>query len=141
MSNRPLKVSYLSNVVSLYQEEQRSDWAWTIADNLAVFCVQEEDGFRPVEIELLDGAETLLPHFLPEEYGDSWPVTKWQPRVAYDRDRDILRLFNDETPIMSRTIGDSLIIGCTEDGRPVSAEILGAAELLLPHLLPVQANA
>lgn len=137
MDKAQLKISYLSNVVDLHTGEGTKG-AWTITDSLAVY-VAKDDSNRFVEIELLDGAETLLPHFLPEEFADTWgwmPI-KGTPKVSYDRDLDILRLFNDKTPIMSHSIADNLTVGCDEDGRPVSVELTGAAELLLPYLLPV----
>ena len=134
MNKTRLKVSYLSNVVDLSTGEVTGE-SWMIADNLAVFFAQGED--RPVEIELLDGAETLLPHLLPEEFGNVWSPAKWQPKVAYDRERDALCLFNDDTPVTSQHVADNLILGWNEKGKPVSAEILGAAELLLPYLLPL----
>ncbi len=137
MDKAQLKISYLSNVVDLHTGEGTKG-AWTITDSLAVY-VAKDDSNRFVEIELLDGAETLLPHFLPEEFADTWdwmPI-KGTPKVSYDRDLDILRLFNDKTPIMSHSITDNLTVGCDEHGRPVSVELTGAAELLLPYLLPV----
>ena len=136
MNKQRLKVSYLSDVVDLSTGE-KSEGAWNIAETLAVYCVKDGDGFRAVEIELLEGAETLLPHLLPEEFGNAWPPTKWQPKVTYDREKDILRLFNDDTPMTSLPVADNLIIGWNDKGRPVVAEILGAAELLLPYLLPL----
>ena len=137
MNKTQLKVSYLSNVVDLSTGEVTGG-SWMIADNLAVFFARGED--RAVEIELLDGAETLLPHLLPEEFGHVWPPTKWQPKVAYDRELDILRLFNDDTPVTSHTVAENLVVGWNEKGRPVSAEILGAAKLLLPYLLPLSTD-
>ncbi len=139
MNKQRLQISYLSDVVDLSTGE-KSEGAWTIAETLAVYCVKDGDGFRAVEIELLEGAETLLPHLLPEEFGDVWPPTKWQPKVAYDRERDILRLFNDDTPVTSHTVAENLVVGWNEKGRPVSAEILGAAKLLLPYLLPLSTD-
>ena len=144
MNKNRLKVSYLSNVLFLSKGGAEGG-AWTIADNLAVFCSKRDEEGKwvigePVAVELLDGAETLLPHLLPEEFEDKWPATKWQPKVDYDRDRDILRLFNDETCVMSRSIAENLIIGYNEDGHPASVEILDAAELLLPYLLPLAAD-
>ena len=140
MSEQRLKVSYLSDVVDLSTGE-KSEGAWNIAETLAVYCVKDGDGFRAVEIELLEGAETLLPHLLPEQFGDVWPSTKWQPKVTYDREGDILRLFNDDTPVASHHVADNLIIGWNDKGSPVFAEILGAAELLLPYLLPLSPEA
>ena len=137
MDKAQLKISYLSNVVDLHTGEGTKG-AWTITDSLAVY-VAKDDSNRFVEIELLDGAETLLPHFLPEEFKDVWdwmPI-KGTPKVSYDRERDVLRLFNDKTVVDSRAIADNLTVGCDEEGRPVAVELTGAAELLLPYLLPV----
>ncbi len=141
MDKSPLKISYLSNVVDLHTGEVTGG-AWTIADNLAVY-VAKDDSNRFVEIELLDGAETLLPHFLPEEFADTWDwmPLKGTPQVSYDRERDVLRLFNGKTPVVtSRPIADNLTVGCDETGHPVSVELTGATELLLPYLIPVPEN-
>ena len=70
MDTKKLEVSYLSNVVDLHTGEMTRG-AWTITDSLAVY-VGGDDGNRFVEIELLDGAETLLPYFLPEEFKNAW---------------------------------------------------------------------
>ena len=132
-----LKVSYLSNVVDLHTGEVTKG-AWTITDSLAVY-VAKDDSNRFVEIELLDGAETLLPHFLPEEFKDVWgwmPI-KGTPKVSYDREGDILRLHNDKSAVSRHAIADNLAVECDWEGRPVAAVITGAAELLLPYLLPV----
>ncbi len=137
MDETQLKVSYLSNVVDLHTGEVTKG-AWTISDSLAVY-VARDDRNRFVEIELLDGAETLLPYFLPEEFADAWdwmPI-KGTPQVYYDRERDFLRLFNWGTQLSSHPIADSLTIGCDETGRPVAVELTGAATLLLPYLLPL----
>lgn len=141
MKKQQLRVSYLSNVVYL-SDGRGASGASTIADNLAVFCTkQDETGqwidIGPSAIELLDGAETLLPHLLPEEFGDRWPATQWMPQVSYDRERDVLRLFNGKTPATSHTIADNLTVECDAGGRPVAAVITGAAALLLPYLLPL----
>ena len=133
------KVSYLSNVVDLHTEEKSSIVLTTLGDSLAIYCVKEKGWYRPVEFELLDGAETLLPHFLPEQFANTWgwmPL-KGTPQVSYDRERDVLRLFNDKTSVASRAIADNLTVGCDEEGRPASVELTGAAKLLLPYLLPV----
>ena len=137
MDKAQLKISYLSNVVDLHTGEG-SKGAWTITDSLVVY-VAKDDSNRFVEIELLDGAETLLPHFLPEEFKDVWewmPI-RGTPQVYYDRERDILRLFNNKTSVASHAIADNLTIGCDEEGRPVCVELTGAAELLLPLMLPL----
>ena len=130
-----LKVSYLSNVLDLHTGETVGD-AWTISQGLAVFHARRDDD-RFVEIELLDAAETLLPHLLPDEFGDAWPTPVWAPQVSYDRDRDVLRLFNNEIATTSRPITDDVVIGCDNEGEPVYVEILGAAKLLLPLMLPL----
>lgn len=137
MEKQQLKVTYLSNVVDLHTGEVTKG-AWTITDSLAVY-VARHNRSRFVEIELLDGAETLLPHLLPEEFADTW---NWMPiggtpQVSYDREGDILRLFNDKTAVTSQAIADNLTVGCDDAGRPVSVELTGAAKLLLPYLLPV----
>lgn len=132
-----LKVSYLSNVVDLHTGEV-SKGAWTITDSLAVY-VAKNDSNRFVEIELLDGAETLLPYFLPDQFADTWewmPI-KGTPQVSYDRDLDVLRLFNGKASAASRVIAENLTVGCDEEGCPVYVELTGAAELLLPYMLPV----
>lgn len=137
MEARQLKVSYLSNVVDLHTGEVTKG-AWTITDSLAVY-VARDDRSRFVEIELLDSAETLLPHFLPEEFKDVWgwmPI-KGTPKVSYDRERDVLRLFNGKASVTSHTIANNLTVGCDERGHPVYVELIGAAELLLPYMLPV----
>ena len=141
MKNQQLRVSYLSNVVYL-SDGRGASGAKTVTDNLAVYCTKRnETGQRidigPSAIELLDGAETLLPHLLPEEFGNAWPTTKWMPQVLYDQEQDILRLFNDETPVMSHHIADNLTVGCDKEGRPVYVELAGAAALLLPLMLPL----
>ena len=133
-----LKISYLSNVLDLHTGETVGG-AWTISEGLAVFRAKRDDD-RFVEIELLDAAETLLPHLLPDEFGNSWPSwppAGWAPQVSYDRDRDVLRLFNNEIARTSRPITDDVTIGCDNEGEPVYVEILGAAMLLLPYLLPL----
>ena len=133
-----LKVSYLSNVLDLHTGEMVGA-ARTISQGLAVFRAKR-DNDRFVEIELLDAAETLLPHLLPDEFSDSWPSwppTGWAPQVSYDRGRDVLLLFNNKIATISRPISDDVIIGCDNEGKPVFVEILGAAELLLPYMLPV----
>ena len=138
MAKKALRISYLSNVVDFHTGEV-TDGAWTITDSLAVY-VAKGDRSRFVEVELLDGAETLLPHFLPEEFKDAWDwmPLRGTPQVHYDRERDLLRLFNHVAPaIMSRRLADNITVGCDEKGRPVSVEITGAAELLLPYLLPL----
>ena len=111
----------------------------TLGDNLAIYCVEEEDWYRPVEFELLDGAETLLPHLPPEEFGNAWdwPPTQWMPQVSYDRERDILRLHNDKSAVSRHAIADNLAVECDWEGRPVAAVITGAAALLLPLMLPL----
>ena len=132
-----LKVSYLSNVVDLHTGEVTKG-AWTITDSLAVY-VAKDDNNRFVEIELLDGAETLLPHFLPEEFKDVWgwmPI-KGTPKVSYDREGDILRLHNDKSAVSRHAIADNLAVECDWEGRPVAAVITGAAALLLPLMLPL----
>ena len=140
MKTQIWEISYLSNVVDLHTEERSSKVFTSIAENLAVYCVEDDGWYRPVEFEMLDGAETLLPHFLPEEFKDAWD---WMPiggtpQVHYDRERDFLRLFNHVAPaVMSRRLADNITVGCDEKGRPVSVEITGAAELLLPYLLPL----
>ena len=133
-----LKVSYISNVLDLHTGEFVGS-AWTISEGLAIFRARR-DYARFVEIELLDAAETLLPHLLPDEFGNacpSWPPPGWAPQVSYDRDRDVMRLFNDEVATTSRPITDNVTIGCNNEGKPAYVEILGAAELLLPYLLPL----
>ena len=133
-----LRVSYLSNVLDLHTGEAVGD-AWTISEGLAVFHARRDDD-RFVEIELLDAVETLLPHLLPDEFGNSWPSwppVGWAPQVSYDRDRDVLRLFNDETATMSLPMTDDVTVGCDDEGEPVYVEVLGAAKLLLPYLLPL----
>ena len=141
IEKRKWQVSYLSNVVDLHTRGERSSKVFTtLGDNLAIYCVKEEGWYRPVEFELLDGAETLLPHFLPEEYGNAWDwaPTQWMPQVSYERDRDVLRLFNDETAAMSwYSMAENLKVGCDKEGRPVCVELTGAAELLLPLMLPL----
>jgi hypothetical protein len=127
MDKMQLNVSYLSNVVDLHTGEVTKG-AWTITDSLAVY-VAKDDRSRFVEIELLDGAETLLPHFLPEEFAGIWdwmPI-RGTPHVSYDRERDILRLFNDKTPVASRYIAGNLTVGCDDKGRPICVELAGAA--------------
>ena len=143
MKKQKLRVSYLSNVVYL-SDERGASGAKTIAENLAVFCTKRDEtgqwvDIGPSAIELLDGAETLLPHLLPEEYGNAWDwaPTQWMPQVSYDRAGDVLRLFNGKTPATSHPIADNLTVECDEDGRPVTAVITGAAELLLPLMLPL----
>ena len=143
MKKQQLRVSYLSNVVYL-SDCRGATGAKNIADNLAVYCnKRDEKGQRidigPSAIELLDGAETLLPHLLPEEFGNAWDwaPTQWMPQVSYDRERDILRLFNDHAPVTSHAIADNLAVECDAGGRPVAAVITGAAELLLPLMLPL----
>ncbi len=144
MKKPQLRVSYLSN--TLYLSDGRgANGARTIADNLAVFCLKRDDTGRridigPSAIELLDGAETLLPHLLPDEFGNAWPPTQWMPQVSYDRERDILRLFNAKTPAASHPIADNLTVTCDGQGHPVSVQLTGAAALLLPYLLPVPQN-
>lgn len=143
MKKRHLRVSCLSNVVYL-SDGRGAGGARMVADNLAVFCLKRDETGRwvdigPSAVELLDGAETLLPRFRPEEFGDVWG---WMPRrgapeVAYDRERDILRLFNAKTPVTTHVIADNLTVTCDEYGYPVSVEIIGAAALLLPIMLPV----
>ena len=140
MKKRKWQVSYLSNVVDLRTTGERSSRVFTtLGDNLAIYCVEEEGRYRPVEFELLDGAETLLPHLLPEEFGNAWDwaPTQWMPQVAYDRERDILRLHNEKPAVSSHSIADNLTVGCDEKGHPVSVKLTGAAELLLPYLLPL----
>ena len=129
------RVSYLSNVVYL-TNGMPTFGAWNISDSLAVFLCKGDESI-PVAIEMLDGAETLLPHLLPEEFGGAWERGRWMPQVAYDREGDVLRLFNDEPAVSFRPIADNLIIGCNAQGRPVSAELRDAAKLLLPLLLPL----
>ena len=140
MKEREWRVSYLSNVVDLRTTGERSSKVFTtLGDNLAIYCVEEEGWWRPIEFELLDGAETLLPHFLPEEFGNAWDwaPTKWMPQVSYDCERDVLRLFNDHAPVTSHAIADNLAVECDAEGRPVAAVITGAAALLLPLMLPL----
>jgi hypothetical protein len=127
MDGPELQISYLSNIADLHTGEITGR-AWTISESLAVY-VSKDDRQRFVEIELLDGAETLLPHFLPEQVGDAW---NWMPiagtqKVSYNRDRDILRLFNDKTPVASRYIAGNLTVGCDDKGRPICVELAGAA--------------
>lgn len=129
------RVSYLSNVVFM-DNNLPSFGAWPITDNLVVYLAKDDESI-PVAIEMLDGAETLLPHLLPEEFGGAWERGRWMPQVAYDRERDVLRLFNDEPAVSFRPIADNLIIGCNAQGRPVAAELRDAAKLLLPLLLPL----
>ena len=143
MKDHKPRVSYLSNVVYI-SDGRGASGARTIADNLAVFCSKRDETGRwidigPSAIELLDGAETLLPHFLPEEFGNAWDwaPTQWMPQVSYDRERDVLRLFNDHAPVTSHAIGDNLAVECDVEGRPVAAVITGAAALLLPLMLPL----
>ena len=57
--------------------------------------------------------------------------------MSYDRECDILRLFNAKVPVTSHFIADNLTVTCDEYGYPVAVEIAGAAVLLLPCLLPV----
>ena len=140
MKNQRWKVSYLSNVVDLHTEELSGGVLTTMGDSMAIYCVKEEDWYRPVEFELLDGAETLLPYFLPEEFADAWDWMPLEgtPKVFYDRERDILRLYNGKvSAVMSRHLADNLTIGCDDAGRPVAVELTGAAELLLPLMLPL----
>ena len=140
MKKQQWQVSYLSNVVDLHTEELSSGVLTTLGDSLAIYCVKEEGWYRPVEFELLDGAETLLPHFMPEEFANTWDWMPLEgtPKVFYDRKRDILRLYNGKiSAVMSRRLADNLTVDCDEKGRPVSVELTGAAELLLPYLLPV----
>ena len=133
-----LRISYLSNVLDLSIDyPARANETCMIADALPVFCFKDADGYHPIELEMLDGAETLLPHLLPEEFGGAWERGRWMPQVAYDRERDVLRLFNDEPAVSFRPIADNLIIGCNAQGRPVAAELRDAAKLLLPLLLPL----
>ena len=143
MKAQQLKVSYLSNVVYL-SDGRGATGAKTIADNLAVYCTKRGDmGQRidigPSAIELLDGAETLLPHLLPEEYGNAWDwvPTQWMPQVSYDREGDVLRLFNSEIPASSHHVADNLTVECDGDGRPVAVVVTEAAALLLPLMLPL----
>ena len=143
MKNQKLRVSYLSNVVYL-SDQRGASGAKRIAENLAVFYIKRDEtgqwiDIGPSAIELLDGAETLLPHFLPEEFGNAWDwaPTQWMPQVAYDRERDILRLHNDKPGVSRHAIADNLTVECDKDGRPVAAVITGAAALLLPLLLPL----
>ena len=134
----PLRISYLSNVLDLSIDyPARANDNCMISENLPVFCFKDADGYHPIELEMLDGAETLLPYLLPEEFGGAWERGRWMPQVAYDREGDVLRLFNDEPAVSFRPIADNLIIGCNEQGRPVSAELRDAARLLLPLLLPL----
>ena len=140
MKKRNWQVSYLSNVVDLRTTGERSSKVFTtLGDNLAIYCVEEDGWYRPVEFELLDGAETLLPHFLPEEFGNAWDwaPTQWMPQVSYDREGDILRLHNNKTTVAWHSMADNLKVGCDEEGRPVCVELTGAAALLLPYLLPL----
>ena len=143
MEKRHLRISCLSNVVYL-SDGRGASGARMLADNLAVFCLKRDETGRwvdlgPSAIELLDGTETLLPYFLPEQFGDVWDWMPHQgaPQVSYDRERDLLRLFNAKTPATSHNIADNLTVTCDEQGYPVSVELAGAAELLLPLLLPV----
>ena len=136
-------MSYLSNVV-YFSDGRGATGAKTIADNLAVYCTKrDETGQRvdigPSAIELLDGAETLLPHFLPEEFGNAWDwaPTQWMPQVSYDREGDVLRLHNNKTPVAWHSMADNLKVGCDEEGHPVCVELTGAAALLLPLMLPL----
>ena len=140
MKERKWQVSYLSNVVDLRTSGERYNRVFTtLGDNLAIYCVEEEGWYRPVEFELLDGAETLLPHLLPEEFGNAWDwaPTQWMPQVTYDREGDILRLHNDKSAVSRHAIADNLTVECDANGRPVAAVLTGAAELLLPYLLPL----
>ena len=143
MKDHKRRVSYLSNVV--YMSDGRgASGARTITDNLAVFCSKRDEtgqwiDIGPSAIELLDGAETLLPHLLPEEFENAWDwaPTKWMPQVSYDRERDVLRLFNCHAAVTSHAIADNLAVECDAEGRPVAAVITGAAALLLPLMLPL----
>ena len=143
MKNQKLRVSYLSNVVYL-SDQRGASGAKRIAENLAVFCTKRDEtgqwvDIGPSAIELLDGAETLLPHFLPEEFANAWDwaPTQWMPQVAYDRDGDVLHLHNSKTPVAWHSIADNLKVGYDEEGRPACVELTGAAALLLPYLLPL----
>lgn len=143
MIKQNLRVSYLSNVVYL-SDGRGATGARTIAENLAVFCTKRDQtgqwvDIGPSAIELLDGAETLLPHLLPEEYGNAWDwvPTQWMPQVSYVPERDVLRLFNDKAPASSHSVANNLTVECDADGRPVAVVITGAAALLLPYLLPL----
>lgn len=143
MKKHHLRVSCLSNVVYL-SDGRGAGGARMVADNLAVFCLKRDECGRwvdigPSAVELLDGAETLLPRLLPEEFGDVWGgmPREGAPEVSYDRECDILRLFNAKVPVTSHVIADNLTVTCDEYGYPVSVEITGAAALLLPYLLPV----
>lgn len=133
------QVSYLSNVVDLHTEERSSRVFTTLAENMAYYCVDENGWYSTVEFEMLDGAETLLPHFLLEQFADTWDWMPLEgtPKVSYDWERDILRLFNDKTALTSHGIAENLTVGCDEEGRPISVGLAGAAKLLLPYLLPV----
>ena len=141
MKEREWRVSYLSNVVDLRTAGERSSKVFTtLGDNLAIYCVKEEGWWRPIEFELLDGAETLLPYFLPEEFAGAWDWMPLEgtPNVFYDRERDVLRLYNGKaSAVMSRRLADNLTIGCDDAGRPVAMELTGAAALLLPLMLPL----
>lgn len=140
MKKRKWQVSHLSNVVDLRITGERPSKVFTtLGDNLAIYCVEEEGWYRPVEFELLDGAETLLPHLLPEEYGNAWDwaPTQWMPQVYYDQRSDVLRLSNSEISASSHPIADNLTLECDEGGRPVAVVITEAAALLLPYLLPL----
>lgn len=141
MKKNRLRVSYLSNVVYL-SDGRGASGARNIADNLAVFCTKRDEfgqwvDIGPSAIELLDGAETLLPHLLPEGFGNKWLATQWMPQVSYDRESDVLRLFKGNTPVTYHIIDDNLTVECDASGRPVAAVIIGAAALLLPYLLPL----
>ena len=140
---KELKVSYLSNVVYLW-DGRGVGGARMVADGLAVFCLARDDAGRwadvgPSAVELLDGAETLLPHFLPERFGGvgGWVPGDGAPRVVYDRGGDVLRMFNDKTAVTWHFVADNLTVACDGEGYPVSVELAGAAALLLPYLLPV----
>ena len=140
MNTPELKVSYLSNVVDLRTTGERSSKVFTtLGDNLAIYCVEEDGWYRPIEFELLDGAETLLPQLLPEDFGNAWDwaPTQWMPQVAYDREHDILRLHNDKPAVSRHAIADNLTIECDDGGKPVAAVLTGAAALLLPLMLPL----
>ena len=143
MKKQQLRVSYLSNVVYL-SDGRGANGAKTITDNLAVYCTKRnETGQRidigPSAIELLDGAETLLPYLLPEEFGNAWDwaPTQWMPQVTYDRERDILRLHNNKSAVSRHAIADNLTVECDANGKPVAAVLTEAAALLLPYLLPL----
>lgn len=137
MAETQLKISYLSNVVDFHTGEVAVG-AWTIVDSLAVYAARD-DHSRFVEIELLDGAETLLPHLLPEQFADAWD---WMPiggtpQVSYNRQGDVLRLHNSKTPVSWQLMAGNLKVGCDAEGHPVCVELKGAAALLLPYLLPL----